>query len=77
VGACGLLCQAARQRQPAGGENASRFANHKARDDTERHGSQQLGKHQSRERDPGIGKGEQRQDRQGNPGMQLLLEALE
>lgn len=50
MGACGLLCQAARQRQPAGGENASRLANHKARDDTERHGSQQLGKRQSRER---------------------------
>ena len=38
TGSHGLFCHAGRQRKPAGGDNAERFADDKARGNSERHG---------------------------------------
>ena len=69
--------QTAHDRQPGGAEDAERLADEQAERDAERHRLQQLGQRQPLQRHAGVGEGEQRQDAEGHPGMQALLQLLE
>ncbi len=64
-------------RQPADGEHPERLADKQPQHDPHRYRTQQGGETNPLQRYPGVGKGKQRQDQIGTPGVQLVLQILE
>ncbi len=64
-------------RQPADGEHPERLADEQPQHDAHGHRAQQGGETYPLQRHPGVGKGEQRQDQVGTPGVQGMLQMLE